>query len=282
MTLAEDAGIRAGGPAGGSRRRSVLAGQHEQWNLSRDVGLVFGELRDLRDQLRPQLRTVRVVQLLRQCRERLGTHLDLDPGDGLDVVLPVGWVGADPAPRWSCRESNRQRSLSSALLLDTNAASIGAPPTRNDSDNDGVGSRRDPNTRFVASCRPPCHQQRRRGPVHETGHRGSARGRHWDGHGRNHRPSLWAGARSAVGRSAPRRHCGRVDRPAKLRVGQEPRVRSDDDSVARRLCPPGRGVGPATTRSHRRYAARQPLAGLIPDQADRLDGRVSEERDAGL
>jgi len=51
--------------AGGPGHRSVLAGQHEHRNLSRGLGLGFAELRILREQLRPQLGAVSVVELLR-------------------------------------------------------------------------------------------------------------------------------------------------------------------------------------------------------------------------
>jgi hypothetical protein len=57
---------------------------------------VFADGRRLRDQLRPQPGAGGVVQLLRQYRERLGTHLDVDPGVGLEVVVPV-WVGWRPS-----------------------------------------------------------------------------------------------------------------------------------------------------------------------------------------
>jgi hypothetical protein len=73
-------------------RSSVLAGQHEQRNLSRGLGLEFGEGRRRRDQLRPQLGAGGAIQLFRQCRERFGADLDFDPGVGLEVVLPA-WVG---------------------------------------------------------------------------------------------------------------------------------------------------------------------------------------------
>src|SRR2546421_5829611 len=62
----------------GCRRRSVLSGQHEHRNLSLGLGLVSADVRVLRDQSRPQLGAGGVVQLLRQDRGRLGTHLDFD------------------------------------------------------------------------------------------------------------------------------------------------------------------------------------------------------------
>src|SRR5205807_163800 len=76
----------------GDHYRSVLAGQHDHRNLPRGLGLEFAEGRSLRDQLRPQFGAGGTAQLLRQYRERLGTHLDGDPGVGLEVVVPV-WVG---------------------------------------------------------------------------------------------------------------------------------------------------------------------------------------------
>jgi hypothetical protein len=75
---------------------SVLAGQHEHRNLSRGPGLVFADGRRLRDQLRPQPGAGGVVQLLRQYRERLGTHLDVDPGVALRLSYQSGWVGDPP------------------------------------------------------------------------------------------------------------------------------------------------------------------------------------------
>jgi MFS family permease len=78
--------------AGTAHRRSVQPGQHDHRNLSRCLGLEFAERRSLRDQLRPQFGAGGMTQLLRQNRERLATHLDGDPGVGLEVVVPV-WVG---------------------------------------------------------------------------------------------------------------------------------------------------------------------------------------------
>src|SRR5712691_874505 len=91
-------------PTGGSRRRSVLAGQHEHRYLPRGPGLVFADGRGLRDQLRPQPGAGGAVQLLRQYRERLGAHLDGDPGAGLEVVVPV-WVGWRSAAGGDDREA---------------------------------------------------------------------------------------------------------------------------------------------------------------------------------
>src|ERR1700733_480195 len=88
----------------GSRRRSVLAGQHEHRNLPRGPGLVFADRGILRDQLRPQLGPAGAVQFLRQYRERLGTHLACDPGVGLEVVVPVR-VGWRPSVRGDDRET---------------------------------------------------------------------------------------------------------------------------------------------------------------------------------
>src|SRR5579863_2710969 len=85
-------------------RRSVLAGQHEYRNLPRGPGLEFADGRVLRDQLRPQPGAGGAVQLLRQYRERLGTHLDCDPGVGLEVVVPV-WVGWRPSVGGDDREA---------------------------------------------------------------------------------------------------------------------------------------------------------------------------------
>src|SRR5215472_15956102 len=88
---------RSGAPnrsrrSGAWRSRSVLTGQHEHRNLPRDLGLEFADGRGLRDQRGPQRGAGGVGQLLRQDRERLGTHLDRDPGVGLEVVVPA-WVG---------------------------------------------------------------------------------------------------------------------------------------------------------------------------------------------
>ena len=90
-----------------SGRRSVLAGEHENRNLSRGLALVFADGRGLRDQLRPQFGAGGVVQLLRQYRERLGTDLDGDPRVGPEVVVPV-WVGG----RSSIGGDDRQAAVS--------------------------------------------------------------------------------------------------------------------------------------------------------------------------
>src|SRR5262249_34533745 len=63
------------------------------WNLPRGLGLVFADGGRLRDQFRPQLGAGGVVELLHQCRERLGAHLDCDLGVGFEVVVPGGEAG---------------------------------------------------------------------------------------------------------------------------------------------------------------------------------------------
>src|SRR5262249_49652007 len=84
----------------------------EHRNLSRDPGLEFADLRSLRDKLRPQLGTGAGLQCLRQYRERLRTHLDVDRGVGLEVVVPVG-VGENwPTTRKSSWASLRLSSTS--------------------------------------------------------------------------------------------------------------------------------------------------------------------------
>jgi hypothetical protein len=99
---ARDWTVIRGRPVDNKRGRGpIAAGKVENfgWNLQNErcssscrLGN-FAELGSLRDQLRPQLGAGGVVQLLRQDRERLGTHLDFDPGVGLEVVVPVrvGW-----------------------------------------------------------------------------------------------------------------------------------------------------------------------------------------------
>ena len=62
----------------GSRRSSVLAGQREHRKLPCGPGLVFTKSGILGDQLRPQLGAGGAGQLVRQDRERLGTHLNGD------------------------------------------------------------------------------------------------------------------------------------------------------------------------------------------------------------
>jgi hypothetical protein len=73
--------------------RSVLAGQHDHRDLSCDLGLVVVDLGGLGGQLRPQLGPGGFVQLRRHHGERLGAHLDVNAGVGLEVVVPGGVGG---------------------------------------------------------------------------------------------------------------------------------------------------------------------------------------------